>query len=253
MYYTETVFGSDFFFNGHWLSEFGGQVAGKNGVYILPFLCSQDTKTSKILGQDGELVTISTYNPRTFIVPVFFKDLKGIGIRNIVGWLSVKEPQWFSYSKDDVQIKCKLDSNVSDLEYGVYHNKISGITELKFIAHDPFYYDINPTRIIKTNGFKNIKVYNNGNMECYPKIKIYGKGVININQNTNNNTTINNVVDNIVIDSFYCNVYQKKGEEKIRKDLDYEGDFVCFKTGENILNFNGNINKIEIEFVQRWI
>ena len=36
---------SDFYFNGHWLSEYNAIVAGENSLSPFSFILSQDTKT----------------------------------------------------------------------------------------------------------------------------------------------------------------------------------------------------------------
>ena len=123
---------TDFYFNNHWLSDFGGIVAGKSGFTSYSLLPSKEIKTEKIIGVDGELITNVRYNPRTFVVPVYFSDITRI--RDIAGWLNVKKPMDFNCGKDMVKIKCMFDSAVDIQNYN-----LTGTTELKFIAHNPYF------------------------------------------------------------------------------------------------------------------
>ena len=156
----------DFYFNGHYVSDFSGTIAGREGWKDYNLLPSRTDKTQRTINADGEHFLRSTVNPRTFTVPVLWESIQGMQLRNIAGWLDVDSPKTFYIAGDDLKLNCKLDT--SEVPINTFLG-IAGINDLKFIAHDPFFYEVHPKVITVVN---NSILNNMGNKECFPKIEI---------------------------------------------------------------------------------
>jgi phage-related protein len=254
----------DFYFNGRWLSDLGGIIAGQNGLSPFSLIPQLDIKTEKVLGRDGELVYDATYNPRTFTIPVMFSD--ATRIREIASWLNTKKAMPFYLKNDTVQIDCLIDSAL-DLNVISYQ----GLVELKFIAHSPFYYSITDRSIIvnktasaststntSTNtvtqnvtAITNVTVVSEGNIESYPLYKIVGVGSVSLTVN-GNQFTIDNVTDYVYVDAKYCTCY-RDGAVPVNFIGKMSGDFVTLKAGNNIITASTNITSVQIQCRSRWI
>lgn len=96
---------------------------------------------------------------------------------------------------------------------------------------------------------KNIKVPYEGNVSGKPIIELYGSGDIQIT--TNNETlSIVNVIDYIKIDSELLEVVDSNGNSK---EWDTLGDFPLFNYGENEIKVIGNVNKIKVSIINKYI
>jgi predicted phage tail component-like protein len=201
----------DFYFNGHWLSEFEGVVissVGGNGIRDMNALVPlKENKVEQVLGKEAWLVTNVLYNPRSFVVPVFFQKLSD-NIREIAAWLNILEPTDFYFENDEQKLLCLVDGQIDIGNLGYIGADIGGVTEIKFIAYDPFYYAIKDVKWIFTTGayvkaeedkkyglklntvsnFSNLILKNNGNYKSYPLIKITGSGDITLTINGNSYT-----------------------------------------------------------------
>lgn len=186
----------DFYFNGHWLSEFGGIVGGTNRMNVFPLLPAKNMTTAKAIRQDGEYLFATQFQPRTFDIPVFFFDLSSIGMREIAGWLNTKKPSKLMFKNEDLYINCMLDSSAYSINTIV---GFDGAVTLKFIAYDPFFYKDN----VKTYYFSNeltsnnltifplsttntITLENECNINVFPTIIINGTGNVTMYIKGNN-------------------------------------------------------------------
>jgi predicted phage tail component-like protein len=258
-----TIDNGDFYFNGKWLSELGGIIAGQNGLSSFSLTPQLEAKTEKILGRDGELVYSATYNPRTFTIPVMFSDMTRI--REVAGWLCTKTPKPFYLKNDTVQIDCLIDSALDITAYS-----LQGIIELKFIAHNPFYYSItdrkhiinktasastsnNPVTNVYTQNvinITNVTIVNEGNIESYPVYKLVGVGTLSF---TINSTVISvtNVVDYVLIDTKYCNCY-RDGAVPVNFIGKMTGEFATLNASNNTISAT-NCTSVEVQCRSRWI
>jgi predicted phage tail component-like protein len=254
----------DFYFNGRWLSDLGGVIAGQNGLSPFSLTPQLQTKTEKILGRDGELIYDATYSPRTFTIPVMFND--ATWVREIAGWLNARKAIPFYFKNDTVQIDCLIDSA---LELNAF--SYQGIVELKFIAHSPFYYSITDRKIIvnksasastNTNlttntvtqnvtAITNVTVVNEGNMESYPVYKLVGAGDLSLIVN-GNQFTIKGVTDYVLVDVQYCTA-KRDGAVPVNFIGNMDGKFEVFQAGNNTITASDNCTSIEIQCRSRWI
>lgn len=265
-----------------------------------------ETKTETVLGKDGVIEYESYYNPRTFVVPVYFESLNNL--RGIASWLNSRKATDFYFSADKLKIKVKIDGAVDISRY-----LQSGLTELKFIAYDPYYYAVNDIKytfqkfdrgntqinplttynafnltlydrytpiyyeatyvnyedlinsdielywdgIVTKNGsnitvqidnFSSFNMFNDGNVESYPLIKLTGSG--NITVGVNGKTfTVNNVNSYVYIDSLYMTCYK----DTTNYISNFSGEFIKLSPGINTFSITGNITSVEIQCRSRWL
>lgn len=261
---------TDFYYNGYWLSDFDGMAIGRTGQPPFSLLPTLEIESDKIMGNDGEFVYNSFYNPRTFTVPVLFNDISKL--RNIAGWLNSKKPTDFYYRNDDIKLSVMKEGLIEVTPY-----TLQGTTELKFIAHDPFFYAINDkiylinqtgyikTTIdlpvtsntiysdrveIKTFQGNNINIVNGGNVESYPIYVIIGTG--NITCTINNisfNLALGSTDDKVFIDTKYFTVY----DSQYNRLNSFDGNFPLLKNGVNTILTTGNVKSLQIKCRSRWI
>lgn len=244
----------DFYFNGHYLSEFGGIVGGTDPLKQYPLLPTRSYITDKATGQDGVYVFGSFLEPRAFEVPVFFENIDYAGLRNIAAWLNTPEDTWFYFKGDDLKIKCSVDGEyLLDSLSGE-----NGQVYLKFIAHDPYYYQINEDIIVFDNlqtGEKDFLIENIGNQPCYPTFTFYSDVQVWILTEDKNTIISECLVNNIpsgsvVIDSYNCNCLTGAGANWFNQ---FWGEFPVLPTGKFCLRVSGNTQRIEIQPNFRWI
>lgn len=159
---------TDFYFNGYYLSSFDALVAGTSGFTEFSLVPSRTDNTGKGIGTDGEYLFRSVLNPRTFTIPVLFNDLSGDKLRNICGWLDTDTVKDFYFKNDTKKLKAKLDpSDLSVENFFSYYGK----TNLKFIAYDPFFYEITPTTYT-ISGSSQVVFTNIGNKISFPNLAV---------------------------------------------------------------------------------
>lgn len=145
MFNINSIDSDDFYYNGHWLSEYNGIIAGKSGLSPFSIVPSKSIQTETILGLDGEMFVNANYNPRTFTVPIFFEKIEDM--RAIASWLNVKQPTDFYFKNDNLKIKAMFDSSI-ELEHGICNSFVAGTIEIKFISHDIYFQAINDIKYI---------------------------------------------------------------------------------------------------------
>lgn len=241
---------TDFYFNGHFLSDFGGFIGGLEYFEQLSLLPSRSYNTDRAIGQDGETVFSSHLDPRPFEIPIFFKKLDDAGLRNIAGWLNTKSPEWFHYKNDTLKIKCTLDTN------GTYLDSITlkeGACKLKFIAHDPFYYEINETvhnYPSLTGTTHRFNLQNKGNEDSFPCISMWGSGTVKINiyKNTLSNLytscEIINLTSGVELDTKKRTCLTQSGGQMFNNFI---GKFPVLPVGNYIFEVIGNVTRINIK------
>ena len=159
---------TDFYFNGALLSSFDALVAGTSGFTEFSLVPSRTDNTGKGIGTDGEYLFRSILNPRVFTIPVLFNDLSGDKLRNICGWLDTDTVKSFYFKDDTKKIMAKLDP--SDLSVDNFFG-YCGKAQLKFIAYDPFFYEITPTTYT-ISGSSQVVFTNLGNKISFPNLSI---------------------------------------------------------------------------------
>lgn len=215
MYNLDQVDITDFFFNDRYLSSFDAIVGSSSGYTDLMTLPNKNYITDRAIGQDGTSVFDEYLDPRAFIIPVAFNDLKTYSVRDIVEWLDTEEAVDFYFKNDRIKLNARLDTGGFNTLNRIV---LSGITELKFIAHDPYFYEINP--VVYSGEIGDgvvISGYNSGNRKSYPLIKIQGTGIVTINiKDKDNNIVcgfeIQNILDGVTFDALTREILYDDGE-----------------------------------------
>lgn len=242
----------DFYFNGHYLSEFGGYVGSTDGgLKTYSLFPSRSFTTDKPLNYDGELVFDSHLEPRKFEVPIVFDRIDEFGIRKIASWLDVERDTMFFFKDDNLFLNCSIDSSDCDL---TTISGIDGEIALPFIAHDPYFYDRNLTSYEYENAVKDKKysMYNSGSVECFPKITVttedtFTINVFDINEELIQSFTVGYPKGTVEIDSKYCTCV--RGNKNLFNNID--GEFLKLPSGVFYMSFSKSLEKAEVEFRPR--
>ena len=198
----------DFEFNGERLSSFGGCVGSSDGgLKTYSILPARSRVTDRPLNSDITYEFSSALEPRTFEVPIVFEQIRDGDLRKIAAWLDSPTPSKFRFIGDDVYINAELDS--TDFNAQSTSGQDAQIA-LKFICHDPYYYDFNMTKYrfeeeVVASGLV-FEVENKGYGEIYPNIKISctGDTTINIRDASGKiyrQSHVSNIVGGVIIDS----------------------------------------------------
>lgn len=201
----------DFYFNGRYLSSFGGYVGSSSGLSELTALPAREYVTDRAVGQDGVSVFDSYLEPRSFVIPVVFHDLSAVTVREISTWLNTKTPTQFYWKNDDLKINVMVDGD-SMSTFRLIAEK-TGFVEIKFIAHDPYFYELDEivfsgtfTFIPYIGSFASIDINNYGSEVSYPIIDLNASGniVIEIKDYLGNvvqRMAVNNAISDLYIDN----------------------------------------------------
>ncbi|MCR2045483.1 hypothetical protein [Anaerosalibacter massiliensis] len=143
------------------------------------------------------------------------------------------------YSDDNNKYRYGLISKIED-DIIVGDNREITIT----IDLQPFKYRNSNDIIIENKE----TIINPGNVYTFPRIKVFGsgKGKIYIN----NQTMELDVDEYLIIDCKEIDIFDKNGLRANSRRL--SGNFFRINPGENIINFDGNINKLELYIGWRW-
>lgn len=246
----------DFYFNGHFLSEYGGFIGGTENLSQYPLLPSRVYTTDRVIGQDGVTVFDSYLEPRMFEIPIFFEEIDYAGIRKIASWLNTATDEWFYFKGDTLKIKCTLDSNGTDLESLA---GADGGVSLKFIAHDPYYYELVSTEYTYANLTGTTNTYNlnnDGGANALPFLSIWGDGTITVNvykeskSNLYTTCVVTGLVTGVELNTKYRTCLTQSGAQMFNN---FNGQFPMLPTGNYILEILGNINKLTLKPNYRYV
>lgn len=202
-------------------------------------LAQEEYEEIEVEGRNGNLiVNKGTYKDieKEFLLTTIDLDLDiGIIIEKIKKWLFEIKDNKLLYAIDNKynivkKVIIEEDIKTSFEEYGDF--------KIKFLC-EPFYYKLNEKPItLTTQG----NVYNDGDFESEPCIKIYGTGDIQL---TIGSTTlqINNVVDSVTLDSKLLLCLDADGNNK---SIDMIGNFPLLAQRNNTISWIGTVTKIEI-------
>ena len=113
--------------------------------------------------------------------------------------------------------------------------------------------ELNYTLTVKmiNESLKSIKVFNMGNTVSKPEITIFGSGTVGISLNGVKILSMNIDDSYITIDSEKMDAYH----DGILKNRQITGDYanLAMNVGSNVISWVGNVDKVEIKNVSRWI
>ena len=195
-----------------------------------------------IIGRHGTLTKEHGYLDKEIKVSFNFFDPLSMPklIRHInTLFTDVKE---IMFTDDDEEYYRVKKVTLGDVERQIRHY---GFFDVAFTV-EPFAYDTRVYPLEITNN--NYRLMNPASYYSLPKITIYGTGDITLTIN-NTITKFNNVDDYITVDSEILETYK---DEILQNDKKV-GEFFTFNTGENIISWVGNVQKIVIEPRWRWL
>lgn len=237
----------DFTFNGHKLSDFGGYVGSTDGgLKQYSLLPSRSYTVDRPLNSDVTYQFASSLEPRVFEVPVVFEQLSNGTLRSIASWLDSPTPSKFSFVGDDVYINACLDSN--DFIAQSTSGQDAQIA-LKFICHDPFYYESKLTQYTLTS-LTSGELYsytNYGHGELHPYIILSCSGTVKIevidsNDQVYTTTNITNITGGVKINSQTLECTLLSGASHFAYIDNFpvipQGDYSIKVTGSNLTNMS---------------
>ncbi|WP_250277366.1 distal tail protein Dit [[Clostridium] colinum] len=204
----------------------------------------RNIQTINIPGRSNNLyIDQKTYNNYTLSITCCINTLKNKkNIDKITSWLNGFGDLIISQEKDKIYNACIKNSiSISDVIW--LFPKFTIIFEVqplkKSINFKNEYIEINKKTIIN----------NIGTVESLPVITIYGAGDVNLKIN-DNTFVIKNIDEYITINSDFLEVYK----DNVNQNNKYNNfDFPKLNIGKNIIDFTGNVNKLEIIPNWRWL
>lgn len=202
--------------------------------------------TINIPGRDSNLIfDEKTYEDITLTVECSVKDKENLAnkIDDIKGWLFETGQSDLTFSFQDDRKYIAQVVNAIDFKQ-IY--KCFGEFPIIFNCR-PFKYAIenNIINIIKTG----TSVKNLGTIESEPIITIYGSGDIVFKVN-DQEVSIKGITEKVILNSIIQDCYDDKGNNLNGK---MSGEFLKLKPGENIIEWSGNVTKLELLPNWRWL
>ena len=229
--------------------------AGKNSYDDYGILISQRpvipspkrrVSTINIPGRNSNLrFDEKTYDDITLTVECSVKDKENLAnkIDDITAWLfgAGENDLIFSFQEDKKYIAQVV--NAIDFKQ-VY----------KYFSEFPIIFNCRPFKYAVENNIEPIntsgaKVTNSGTIESEPVISIYGSGdiVFKINEQQ---ISLKGVSEKIIVDSVIQDCYDDAGNNL---NGNMSGEFLKMKPGENIIEWSGNVTKLEIKINEMWL
>lgn len=228
--------------NNVYTDEYGFKPKGRIEVPT----AEQDVERIDIRGRDGSLT--KKYGYKDISLPVFFTLLNmNVGFkpafRKIKHYLFNAKTLIFD---DDNEVYYKVKSTQIDTA----ENLISQFGEFTVnFTLSPFQYELDNKPILITDR----TVITNDGYKSLPIITadVNGTGKIYVNDQE---ITIQNVNGEITIDSEMQNAYRKSPTGIIAENMNSKmiGHFPVLQHGENVVEFSGNIDRLEIIPNRRW-
>lgn len=224
--------------NGVYTDEY--KVKPKNRIEVpTP---EQDVEHKEIRGRNGSLTR--KYGFKDILLPVHFtihQESFKKTFRKAKMYLFNAKTLVFD---DDNEVHYKVKS----VQIETAENLVERFGEFTVIfTLDPFQYETNPIQTITSPTTLNNQGYES---EPYIKCFVSGTGKIYIGEQT---ITINGVNGTIEIDSTMMNAYRNENGLITNLNSKMIGDFPVLVSGSNVIKFDGDITKLEINPRWRWI
>lgn len=202
--------------------------------------------TINIPGRDSNLIfDEKTYDDITLTVECSVKDKENLAnkIDGIKAWL-------FETGQGDL-----IFSFQDDRKYiAQVVNSIDFKQIYKYFSQFPIIFNCRPFKYAVENTMVNIiqtgaKISNIGTIESEPIISVYGSGdiIFKINEQQ---ISLKGISNKIIINSVIQDCYDDEGNNLNGK---MSGEFLKLKSGENIIEWSGNVTKTEIIPNWRWL
>lgn len=202
--------------------------------------------TINIPGRDSNLrFDEKTYDDITIEVECSVKDKQDISnkIDAIKVWL-------FETGESDLIFSFQADKKY----IAQVVNAIDFKQVYKYFSEFPIIFDCRPFKYSVENSIETIttsgtKITNLGSIESEPIISIYGSGdiIFKINEQQ---ISFKGITDKIIVDSVIQDCYDDAGNNL---NGNMSGEFLKIKPGENIIEWSGNVTKVELLPNWRWL
>ena len=229
--------------------------AGKNSYDDFGILISQRpnipspkrrVNTINIPGRDSNLrFDEKTYDDITLTVECSVKDRENIAdkIDDIKVWL-------FGAGESDLIFSFQDDKKYT----AQVVNAIDFKQVYKYFSEFPIIFNCRPFKYAVENNIVNIietgtTINNLGTIESEPVINIYGSGDIVFKIN-GQQISLKSVSEKIIVDSVIQDCYDDAGDNL---NGNMSGEFLKMKPGENIIEWSGNVTKVELLPNWRWL
>lgn len=204
----------------------------------------QDVEYIEIKGRDGSLT--KKYGYKDIPLPINFYVFENKLFKQV--YREAKQKTMSAKTlmlKDDDTVFYKIKS--VSFSNALNPNREIGEFTVNFIL-DPFQYELdNPVQTIMTR----INIMNPG-YTSEPIITVHANGTGNLYIN-DQEITIKDINGTITIDSEMMNAYRRSDGLITNLNNHMIGDFPVLKHGNNIINFDGDISKIELIKNWRWV
>ncbi|MVX64222.1 phage tail protein [Clostridium chromiireducens] len=202
--------------------------------------------TINIPGRDSNLIfDEKTYEDITLTVECSVKDKENLAnkIDDIKAWLfETGESDLIFSFQDDRKYIAQV---VNAIDFKQIYN---------YFSEFPIIFNCKPFKYAMENSIINIiktgtSVNNLGTIESEPVITIYGSGdvVFKVNEQ---GISLKGITEKVILNSVIQDCYDDKGNNLNGK---MSGEFLKLKPGENIIEWSGNITKIELLPNWRWL
>jgi len=159
------------------LDDFGGIIINTNDeTYERECMPQMNFVTDKNDNRDGEIFIKATRGSRNIdsLTLLFTEENGGGDLFELKRWLGKDYQQWFEWDGSDEEDGIWVIENGGWKSQVYYQKEFYGKIELKFIAHNPYYYKTQEKDITFTNlttgDSKNVRCA--GNVDSYPLLKI---------------------------------------------------------------------------------
>ena len=204
------------------------------------------TKSEEIEGRDGDIIT-----------PLGFKAYDKTLNIGLYGDYNVDEVISYFAQSGTIRFSNEVDKYYNFAPYDqVDYNRLLNFKTAKVKLHiQPFKYDALETEQEITNsntkGFI-VKLNNKGNYSSRPRYTVTGSGIIRFLLNGKEVLTVTMAGETFILDSTTLNATNASGAYVNRKVVGSLED-LALPTGENELSIRGNVTKIKIKDVSRWL
>jgi predicted phage tail component-like protein len=229
--------------------------AGKNSYDDYGILISQKpvipspkrrVSTINIPGRNSNLrFDEKTYDDITLTVECSVKDKQNLAdkIDDIKAWI-------FGAGESDLIFSFQTDKKY----IAQVINSIDFKQVYRYFSEFPIIFNCRPFKYAVENNILNIiktgtTINNPGTIESDPVISIYGSGDIVFKIN-GQQISLKGVSEKIIIDSVIQDCYDDAGNNL---NGNMSGEFLKMKSGENIIEWSGNVTKVELLPNWRWL
>ena len=207
----------DFYYNGHYLSDYGGMIL----------------KHSEInnVGLDGSIIN------KKLIMSLLFFDNSSSNLQKVRNWIEIQNTNEFVWKGSNIKLKAVFTGMVL----------VGSGVNIEFTATYPYWDYLKEETATFQHKTDFINIHNNGDCTSYPFIKFFGSGDISVKLR-DKAFIIKNVWNYVSIDMREGNAFR----DNLNKTFDFQGDFLKLECGQNTLDIKGEWTSMQVICRSRW-